>query len=188
MSVNTPRQSLELERLLPEIKEVSDRRLHRQVVEVWQRCWHESSFERIEDVPVSPKIDSPHLPHNRAVAQAALALADIYGRQHSCAIDRDALAAAALLHDVSKLVEYAPGTDGVVRTQLADALPHPTYAVHVALEAGVRLPIVHAVLAHTPDSPVEPRTLEAAILRYVDQADVAALGGSRWRQKVVHYR
>lgn len=182
------REPLDVEAVLPEVARISDMRLRGQVIGIWRRCWRESAFERIEDVPVSAAIAHPHLPHNRAVMRAALALAEIYADHYGCDIDHDVLLGAGLLQDVSKLVEYAPGPEGAVRTPLALSVPHPTYAVHLALAADVDLRVVHAIAAHTPDGSVEPRTLEAWILRYVDQADVAALGGSRWHQKVVHYR
>jgi hypothetical protein len=103
---------LDVDELLPELHLIGDAELRDKVREIWQELWRESKFEALEDVPISPKVPTAHLPHNRCVVTMALAIADALERFHGITLDRDMLVAAGLLQDVSKLVEMQPGPDG----------------------------------------------------------------------------
>ena len=101
----------------------------------------------------------------------------------------DHLIAAALLQDASKLVEYEPTEDGgCVMSELGKTFAHSFYAGHVALNHGIPYDVAQVILTHSPDSPVYPQTLICKILFYVDQTDMAAIGGDRWRKMNVTYR
>jgi hypothetical protein len=174
---------------LPELELIDDSRLRGQVRQVWCTLAAESSFDDLDALPVSPRLAYSHVTHNRSVAAMALAVAEILERFHGTAIDRDRLLAGALLQDASKLVEYEPDGNGGVRlSALGQHFPHAFYAAHAALAAGLPQPIAEDILTHTYEAAGFPRTLEAKILFYVDQIDVAALGGDRWRKTSVIYR
>jgi hypothetical protein len=100
---------LDVDELLPELHLIEDAELRDKVRAIWQELWSESKFEALEDIPISPKVPAPHLPHNRCVVTMALAMADALERFHGIKLDRDMLVAAGLLQDVSKLVEMQPG-------------------------------------------------------------------------------
>jgi hypothetical protein len=174
------RLELELAELLPEIDLIQDEDLRGKVSAVWQDVWQESLFERLEDLPIGPKIPYPHLPHNRAVVAMAVAMADAVEHFHGVAVDRDVMLAAALLQDVSKLVEMRPAGDGVEQTEIGRSFQHAFWAAHKAAEHGLPLAVCEIVLNHTPDAPGLPRTLEGKILWYADQLDVIAAFGDRW--------
>jgi hypothetical protein len=174
------RPELDLAELLPEIDLIEDAELREKVIAVWEELWQASSFEALADVPIGPKIPYSHLPHNRAVITMALAMADAIERFHRISVDRDAMLAAALLQDVSKLVEMAPDAGGVVQTEIGKSFQHGFWASHLALTHGLPLEVCEIVLNHTPDSPQLPRTLEGKILWYADQLDVIAVFGDRW--------
>ncbi len=180
---------LDVAATFPEVNEIRDLALREKVIQVWQRLWVESAWQRIEDLPVSPAIPRPHVPHNRAVAQLALAMARIVREIHGVEVDTDLLLAASLLQDASKLVEYERTEDGtVVRTTIGRQLGHAAYAAHVALDVELPMELVHIILSHSPDSSLAWGSLEAKLLYYADQVDVAALGGDRFQKKVVQYR
>jgi len=182
-------KTLEVVATFPEINAIQDLKLRQKVVQVWERLWAEGSWSRIEDLPVSPKLAYPHVRHNRAVAQLALAMARVLQEVHGVHVNTDLLVAAAFLQDVSKLVEYAPQPDGTVeRTEIGHKLGHATYAAHAALQVGMPLDLVNVILSHSPDSALAWGSLEARLLYYADQVDVAALGGDRFQKKVVQYR
>jgi hypothetical protein len=174
------RPDLDLATLLPEIDLIEDRDMRDQVVAVWQDVWQHSSFEDLTDLPIGPKIPYPHLPHNRAVVAMAVAMADAIERFHGVTVDRDVLLAAALLQDVSKLVEMTPADGGVEQTEIGRSFQHAFWAAHKAIEHGLPLPVCEIILNHTPDAPSLPRTLEGKILWYADQLDVIAVFGDRW--------
>ncbi len=183
------RQPLDVIAIFPEIREIKNPNLRDGVVRVWQRVWKECAWERIEDVPVSGTIAYSHIRHNRAVVQVALAMARVFQEIHHTPVDVDLLLAAALLQDVSKLVEYAPGPEGTPRrTELGQKLGHATYAAHVALDEGLPLDLVHIILSHSPGSSFPWRNIEVKLLYYADQADVAALGGDTFQKKVIQFQ
>jgi hypothetical protein len=163
---------------------ISDEPLRAGVEAVWQELWQASPFEKIEDVPSSTEIPYPHVPHNRAVVALALAAADVFERFHRVVVNRDLLIAAALLQDVSKLVEYQPEPGGAGLTAIGRGYPHAFWAAHVALQHGLPDAVCQVILAHTPNSPKFPESLEGKILYYVDQLDVLAIYGDRWRKEI----
>jgi hypothetical protein len=174
---------LDLEALFPEIGQIESETLRAQVTAVWDELWQASEWTRIDTLPTSPEIAYPHLPHNRAVVAMALAVADAYERFHGVRVDRDVLIAAGLLQDASKLVETRPAQDGRAEpSDIGRHYPHGFWAAHVALRHGVPDAICHIILTHTPQAPRFPESLEGKILYYVDQLDVLAIHGDRWRK------
>jgi hypothetical protein len=174
------RPELDLRELLPEIDLIENAELRAKVAAVWHDVWDQSSFDDVGEVPIGLKIPYPHLPHNRAVVAMAVAMADAIERFHGIAVNRDVMLAAALIQDVSKLVELTPATGGVELTDIGQSFQHAFWAAHKALEHGVPLEVCEIVLNHTPDAPKLPRTLEGKILWYADQLDVIAVYGDRW--------
>jgi putative nucleotidyltransferase with HDIG domain len=165
--------------LLPEIELIADAELRAHVAEIWVECWRESSWERIEDAPKNPTLSGrprPLVEHVRAVTQEAVAAADIVEARHDVVANRDTLVAAALLHDVSKLVEYRrDDTGGGASSSFGKLVQHAVYGAHKAIVRGLSDEIVHAIVSHTRRSGVAPRTLEAVILHYVDYLDTDVL-------------
>ena len=178
------RPPLDLSELLPELDLIADDGLRECVAAVWQEIWKESDFEALGDVPIGPDIPHAHLPHNRAVVTMALAVAEVLERFHGLSVDRDVLVAAALLQDVSKLVEMAPAAGGVEQTDIGRAFQHAFWATHKSLEHGLPMEVCEIVMNHTPQSPRFPASLEGKILWYVDQLDLIAVSGERWAKRL----
>jgi HD superfamily phosphohydrolase YqeK len=181
--------SLDIEQLIPEVKLISNPETRVKVGMIWERLWQESSFTDIHRVPVTPRTSYPHIPHNRAVVQMAIRVADVLEACHGVKVDRDDLVTAALLQDASKLVEYRETEDGGYGfTEIGEMFQHAFYAAHLALEYGLPNSVVQAISTHTPDSAQYPPSLIAKILFYVDQIDTAALGVDRWKKTSMVYR
>lgn len=175
--------ALDLATLFPELLQIRSETLRAQVVAVWEELWQASDWTQIEQLPTSPEIGYPHLPHNRAVVTMALAVADAFERFHGVRVDRDVVIAAGLLQDASKLVETRPAAGGGAEvSDIGRRYPHGFWAAHVALRNGVPDAICHIILTHTPQAPRFPGSLEGKILYYVDQLDVLAIHGDRWRK------
>ena len=174
--------ALDLRSLLPELELIGEPGLRAKVEGVWQELWQASDLESIDQLSTSPEIPYPHLPHNRSVVAMAIAVADAFERFHGVKVDRDVLVAAALLQDVSKLVEYTVRDGKVAYSEIGRRYPHSFWAAHVALKHGVPDEICHIILTHTPQSAQFPSSLEGKILYYVDQLDVLAIHGDRWRK------
>ena len=164
--------------LFPELAEISSEELRRKVVEIWVEVWRESTWERIEDAPKNPANlpDSRSLvDHTRAVTREALVTARVLAEVHGIETDNDTIVAASLLHDVSKLVEYERGDDGAGTSARGRLIQHAVYGAHKAWARDLPDEIVHIIVSHTKNSRKAPRTLECAVVHYVDYLDTDAL-------------
>lgn len=178
------KKELDIVSALPEISLIKDEDLRQKTIKVWNRLYAESKWEDIMAVPTSALLKQyPHIVHNRAVVQMALKVAATLEEIHNIKVNRDYLICAALLQDASKLVEYEPTADGSCKkTPLREKFMHAFYGGCVALYEGIPQEVVQSIITHSPESPVFPQTLVTKILFYVDQIDIAALGGDRWKK------
>jgi putative nucleotidyltransferase with HDIG domain len=171
--------------LLPEIAEISSAQARTAVAEIWEKAWADSEWP---DPAVVPKNGAAaraveHVPaawtlitHTRAVARLALASADVLTDLHGLTYDRDALLVIALLHDVSKIIEYVATEDGGARKgRFGQLVQHGVYGAFLMWQHALPLEWVHGVISHTPASSVPPRTPEALVVRYVDFLDTDAM-------------
>ena len=164
----------ELEQLLPELALINDPGLRGVVSDIWNECWHEGSWRSIEDVPKSTQLPERRLvQHTRSVARISLAAAQTLREIHGIPFHRDMLVAAALLHDVSKLVENELGPDGKssVHSSLGRLVQHGVLGAFKAWQRDLPIELVHAIITHTRSSNVRPQTWEAVIVHYVDYLD-----------------
>src|ERR1700674_3202544 len=143
---------LDFPSLFPEVELIRDPDLRSGVEAVWQELWQASELESVHDLVASPEFPYPHIPHNRAVVQMALAVASTFERFHSVTVDRDLLVAAALLQDASKLVEFIRDGDTVTSSELGRQYPHAFWAAHVALKHGLPDDVCHIIIHHTPQA------------------------------------
>lgn len=163
--------------LLPELLQIGDERLRDAVVAIWLKAWAESGWDDLATVPKNPAatkaaegVDGAWtlITHTRVVAQVAAASADIVADLHGISYDSDIVIALALLHDVSKLLEYEGTDSSVSKSRFGDLIQHGVYGAFLAWQEDLPIEIVHGIIAHTPSSRSAPRTQEALIVRYAD--------------------
>ena len=166
----------------PELEEIRDEQLRQQVLDVWVRAVDDSGYDDLEAVPWWPPAERnleggtvPTIEHVGAVTRIAIGIADSMAESVGTEIDRDVVVAGALLHDISKLYEL----DGEDTGELHEWVPHPHYGVHVLADAGFPAHLQHIAVSHSPNSAVEPRTIEAEI---VSRADELAVQGLFWKR------
>ncbi|MFB6172822.1 MAG: HD domain-containing protein [Haloarculaceae archaeon] len=182
----------DLARAFPELDRIEDVDLRAGVERAWTTAMADAGVDDLAAVPWFPPaqrdLDLPDerlVPHVRDVTAGALALADALADRR-WTVDRDVVLAGALVHDVSKLYEFErphasereaadSAIDGAVPTRIYELLGHPHYGLHVVAAAGLPVEIQHVVLAHTDRTAVEPRTLEAEIVRRADEVAAAAI-------------
>jgi uncharacterized protein len=83
---------------------------------------------------------------------------------------------AALLHDTGRLVHRKGTHHAVLSVEMAHGILKPYPLAPEQVEA-----IVHAIEAHSFSQGIEPRTLEACVLRDADRLDgLGAIGILRW--------
>lgn len=167
----------EIHDAFPRIEEIQSDDLRGRVVDVWETAIDATETE-LSTLrwwpPLESELDGPpvtNVEHVNAVTEVAIGIIDSLTDTVTRDIDRDVVIAGALLHDCSKLYEL----DGDTTTSLQDHVPHPHYGVHLLAAAGCSEELQHIVLAHSGESAVEPRTIEAKIVALADQLAVDGL-------------
>jgi 7,8-dihydroneopterin 2',3'-cyclic phosphate phosphodiesterase len=155
----------------PRIEEIADSQLRDQVCQVWLQAWQASDYRHLEDAsqwePARDALGISNVAHTNGVVELSLAMGEALHSTQSLPVDRDVLIAAAVLHDVDK-IRLFHAADGRP-TDLGRQLGHVATGVHLAMQAGLPLAVVHAIAAHSPNySKVAPQTVEAVILRQAD--------------------
>ncbi len=134
-----------IRQLMPLVDQIKDEELRNGVVEIWVEVWEKSDWQDLADCPFVPTLETQEcslIQHTNFVTAVAIAMASYAQEIWHIPIDTDLLLAGALLHDVSKVVEYAPekGKPGK-QSEIGKNLLHGAYAVHLALNAGLPLSV-----------------------------------------------
>ncbi len=171
--------SISIRAALPEIDLIKDEELRRAVIEIWAETLQESVWTDLEAVPKNAELPGIRklAVHTRSVTQLALACATVIKEQHGIDFDQDKLVAAAILHDVSKLLENEPQeeNDDARKSKFGKLIQHGEFGAHKAWEKHLDIEIVHNILVHTRASRTLPSTWEAIVVHYVDYLDSDAL-------------
>jgi putative nucleotidyltransferase with HDIG domain len=161
--------------LFPRINDIKDSEIREKVVSVWLSAWEKSSFARIEDIsqwePTKEELEISNVAHTNQVVECAMAIANVVEREQGIRIDNDALIAAAILHDVDKMLMFDPSVkkEKAQESTIGNYLPHTAIGTHLLLEAELPIEIVHIVASHsTKHSSIPPKTTEAVILYHAD--------------------
>jgi len=177
------KKPIDVTAMFPPVADIEDETLRSAVIAIWEELWEMSAWEDVNEVPTSPEIPYPTIPHNQCVLAMALAVADCFEHYHNLHVDRDCLIAAAVLQDASKVVEYVRGDDGkMVHTEIGNNAPHAFWTAHLAAKHGLTGDLLNIILTHSPQAPKFPNSLEGKILYYVDQIDVLGIYKDRWRK------
>jgi hypothetical protein len=156
---------------LPEIEQIEDEEIRQAVYRVWETALRESDWTSLSDAIKNPKLDRKLIPHVRSVTQQALLCAETTANLHGIPYSRDDVLVIALLHDVSKLLEYS----GAAKSEFGLDIQHGVYAAHLMWNEGLPQRLIHAVISHTAASRMAPRTWEGILVYYVDVLDSDAL-------------
>lgn len=158
----------ELRKTFGTIDEIKDSALREKVLQAWQAALKESEWSDIMEIPFMPGYDAANfgfVHHVRAVAAYSHATALVYNKLEPEPVNVDHVLAGALLHDVSKVVEYAPGGG---RTGWGRRVTHGIFGVHLCAQFGLPIEVTHIVSSHTSKLSMPPRTPEAIIVAKSD--------------------
>lgn len=162
--------------LLPELSLIKNGELRQKVVEVFAAALHRGGWQaedmiRLPFTLLLEPCPANFLEHTRAVTWCALAsakaLVKIYGRRIK--VNNDYLVAAALLHDVGKIVEYREeGKGKFVTSDTGRMLRHPFAGAALAYEFGLPAEVAHVIATHAREGEGARRTPEAIIVHHAD--------------------
>lgn len=165
-----PKPKDQLERLFPELREISDPQLRESVLRAWELAlerggWKAEELERIPFTLLIPT-ETSLVEHTRRVTRMALAAA-----RERADLNLDYVLAGGLLHDVGKLLEYENHGGAVRKARAGELVRHPVSGYALALEAGLPLEVAHIVLAHSEEGEKLKRTPEAILIHHCDFID-----------------
>ncbi|MDX2155066.1 MAG: hypothetical protein SFW09_01035 [Hyphomicrobiaceae bacterium] len=162
--------------------------LRDEVVTAWVTTWASSPYERLEDMPWTEGIDYPLLSHVNEVTRAGVDLARRAKADWGTEIANDVLVPILILHDVDKPLMYERRDGKVVRSQLADEIPHGVVGGMLLKELGFDHEVVATVTTHSPKMPYRGRNLSAYVLHHADMfsADHALMAMGRTPTYVRH--
>jgi putative nucleotidyltransferase with HDIG domain len=158
-----------------ELAKVRDAALREKVVRTWVRAMQLSGATDLDhDLPFLKTIAKPGIgvEHVRCVVHLALAIADTLAAAHGAQLDRDVVAAGALLHDVGKLLEHAPDERHVLAGPL---VRHAFSGVHLAVEEGLPREVLHIIAYHSLEGQRLRRTPECEAVYRADFISLDAL-------------
>ena len=161
--------------LLPEIKQIGDPGLRDLTLKVWFEAvkksgWSEADLERMPFTLLLKTVSVSLIAHTRNVTKTAVGIGDVLAKEYAGKVwvDRDALLAGAILHDVGKLFEYTLVDGAFVKSKAGELLRHPISGAAFAYQFGVPEEIVHIIAAHSKEGDGGRRTIEAIIVNHAD--------------------
>ncbi len=174
-SQDTEQQLIEL---IPELIGFEDKQLQRQVIDTWVDACVQAGRQpaELEAMPFSLLVkdcDVSFIAHTRGVTQVSMAMGEAlkaaYPDEPRFRADHDTLLAAALLHDVGKVLEIGPTEGGGWgKTEHGRMLRHPISGTALAQARGIDPKILHVIACHSKEGDGYRKTVEAHIIHHAD--------------------
>ncbi len=152
----------------PEVNEIKDEELRKKVIKTWVMAMEKGGWTELKGIPYTLVIETKRefIEHTRTVTKTAMAAAFARGD-----LNMDHVIAAALLHDVGKLLEFTRKGGKVVKSSYGKMVRHPVSGGILATEAGLPDEIVHAIVAHSKEGDAVKRTPLAVLIHHCDFID-----------------
>ena len=152
----------------PEIMNIKDDDLRDKVVKTWEMAMERGGWTDLKGIPYTLVIETERefVEHTRMVTKTAIGAAEARGD-----LDIDMVIAAALLHDVGKLLEFTVKDGKVVKSEYGKMIRHPVSGAMLASEAGLPDEVVHAIIAHSKEGEAVKRTPLAVLIHHADFID-----------------
>lgn len=167
-------------KLIPEILDIRNKSLREKVEQVWRAAAKASGVD-IAEAPNFPSRGYPApghshpeltryrlVDHTRLVVKMAKDIARHLAESYPIKIDFDQLLAAAIIHDVDKMLIFVRKGNKIVTSETGTKIPHGFFSTKWAVDAGLPLDVAHAVIAHSGRSSMFPKTLEGLVVLYAD--------------------
>ena len=173
---------LDVAGLFPELKLFHATKFAGPVIKAWELAIARGNFSHPEECHFLPReigftTHISLLVHTRIVTELSLEVADTLAV--NLPVERDLVLAGALLHDVGKLLEYAPSGGETVISPAGLRLNHRFSGAALCQEVGLPPEVVHIVFAHSEEGKFVARSVEAVIVYHADFTHFEALKAGR---------
>ena len=139
------------------------------VVTAWVTSWTSSDWAEIGDVPFSAKAPGyPLAKHVNEVTLAGRALIPRAEADWGVSLDPEIILPILILHDVDKPLLATKDGEKVVKSSLANRMPHGVVGAMLLRELGFDQRVVETVATHATDAPFHNDSAEAHVLHYAD--------------------
>ncbi|KPL02919.1 MAG: hypothetical protein AMJ73_08025 [candidate division Zixibacteria bacterium SM1_73] len=170
--------------LFPEIDQIKDEDLKKKVICVWEEAitqggWMVKDLDKIPFTLLIPDCKTNLIEHTRAVTHTAMEAAKVILKfyKEQVTIDLDLLLAGGILHDVGKLLEYAPVEGKITKSRRGRLIRHPFSGASLAYKHGLPDEVIHMIATHAREGDGGFRSVEAVIIHYADYINFESLGG-----------
>jgi hypothetical protein len=167
-----------LSTLIPEIDQIEDTTLRKQVIAVWEDALAQGGWdlEELASLPYTLLVKDVTISfpeHVSVVARLCLAIESVLEKAYSdrYEISRDILLAGALLADVGKLLEFTKGEGGYEWASMYQYLRHPFTGVGLCFKHGLPEAVMHIVATHSWEGEKFTRRPESIIFHHADFID-----------------
>ncbi|MBO9197522.1 hydrolase [Rhizobium sp. 16-449-1b] len=142
------------------------------VVEAWSVMWSSSEFSTLNDIPVSPSVPYSLIAHTNDVVRIGRSLAAAGAGLVSGTFDPELLIEILLVHDIDKMLLFAPKDRGVFPSDLSGKMAHGVVAGLVLNDLGFRDDVISIVTTHATDAPFHVSSIYGLITYYADMAAI----------------
>lgn len=168
------------EKFLPEFEpylaQVKSDKIRESILAIWKDLFEQSDWKDIYDCPSELDVTAISLvQHTANVTSYVIELGTIYGEayaDHDMVFNMDNLIAGAMLHDVSKLMEYTPTPHGAVRSEVGRLYVEKFFALNQIIAKGLPFEVLHMVVSDSPETKAVPATREALVVYFADRIDM----------------
>lgn len=182
----------ELVKLIPEFNLIEDDELREKCLKTYESALEQGGWQPADlmALPFTLLIDpcpANYVEHVRAVTLTSIgtakAMQEVYG--NLLPINMDYLVAGGLLHDLGKLLEYEPGTEGLtVQTAYGKLIRHPFSGMALAARFDLPSEIQHMIAAHAGEGDKVHRSTEATIINHADFVNFESLKRAQTRKEL----
>lgn len=159
----------------PYLSMIGDESLRKGVREIWEELFRRSEWKEPGEAPFELKKNSVSmLQHTLNVAAYVAELAEVYGsayKDKNMVFDQDVLIAGALLHRVSRFLEYRPGKNGPEMSEAGCLFGENFFAADLIRKKKLPFGVLHIVMSVSSMTKPAPATREALLVYFADRID-----------------
>ena len=183
-----------LQEFTPYLEQIRSEEIRKSVLAIWNDLFEKSEWHDIHDAPSELNSTAISLvAHTCNVTAYVIELAKVYGsayKEQNMVFQMDNLIAGAMLHDVSKILEFHPTKTGVEKSEEGRLFGENFFVVNEIRKKNLPFEVMHIVVSDAVKTKPAPATREALLVYFADRIDMDVrnhLNGKPLRAKDSNY-